>query len=207
MCGHAWQEQRRRADGQIVCGECIREAELVAPHVAARLAPTVVRPRVARPPSKPAATFLERFAAMSDRSGGPNACWTWRGKGVNGGYGRTRFDGRLRYAHRVAFWLEYGSWPEAVCHRCDNPPCVNPRHLRAGTLADNTLEMWAKGRQGVNGKLTDADVIAISTRYNGGRADADALGAEFGVSYRTVYRIAYGPTPKQYLRALQQKAA
>lgn len=146
--------------------------------------------------------FDVRWSQSADRSGGPDACWPWLGKGINGGYGRIRYQGRMWYAHRLAFYLAHGRiLPEAVCHRCDNPPCVNPTHLREGTLADNTAEMWAKGRARAhytNGKLTKDQVAYILSmgRARGYQRVAD----ECGVSKRTVYRLFFGPVPKIYRR-------
>src|SRR5262245_56637868 len=70
-------------------------------------------------------------------------CWEWRGA-LSDGYGRKRWKGKTCWAHILARYVAFGDLPEAVCHHCDNRPCINPEHLRAGTLADNCSEMWAK---------------------------------------------------------------
>ncbi len=128
------------------------------------------------------------FWQGADRSGGPLACWPWKGKGSNGGYGRMRYGGRTWYTHRLSFWLVYGLTPEAVCHRCDNPPCINPRHLREGTLADNTAEMWTKRRAKVTEKLSLQDRLAIRAQFTRGAESADRLALKYGVCRRTIYR-------------------
>ncbi len=82
-----------------------------------------------------------------------SGCWEWTGRRDDHGYGFIR-QGRgglksKRYpAHRMAFDWFKGGIPEGmlVLHECDNPPCVNPDHLRLGTQADNMRDMKMKGR-------------------------------------------------------------
>lgn len=65
------------------------------------------------------------------------------------GYGRLRIAGRWDLAHRVAYILRSGPIADGLCvlHRCDNPCCVNPKHLFVGTKTDNALDRDRKNRQ------------------------------------------------------------
>ncbi len=76
-------------------------------------------------------------------------CWEWTGPVNNKGYGTCRILGE-RYAHRASWTLANGPIPDGlvVCHKCDNPRCVNPEHMWLGTLVDNNRDMFAKGRGG-----------------------------------------------------------
>lgn len=96
-------------------------------------------------PRKP---LRERFETRFLR-GSPDECWEWLGTKLKKGYGQIRGVGEdVWMAHRLAFFLAYGSLPRLlmVCHRCDNPSCVNPGHLFLGTAKDNVQDMMVKGR-------------------------------------------------------------
>jgi len=78
-------------------------------------------------------------------------CFEWTGSKEQHGYGRFWSNERRKVvpAHHMAWRLEHGVFPPDglfLCHRCDNPPCVNPAHLFVGTASDNMQDCVAKGR-------------------------------------------------------------
>lgn len=77
-------------------------------------------------------------------------CWIWIGARTLAGYGQMRVNGdRTKFlAHRIGYVHRYGPIKNAgiLMHTCDNPGCVNPEHLKAGTCMRNTWDMIEKGR-------------------------------------------------------------
>ncbi|KKL23315.1 hypothetical protein LCGC14_2426600 [marine sediment metagenome] len=77
-----------------------------------------------------------------------NGCWKYIGFINKDGYGRFRVNGKKTLAHRFMYLIVFGAIPNEllVCHKCDNPKCVNPNHLFLGTDKDNVRDSINKKR-------------------------------------------------------------
>lgn len=132
-------------------------------------------------------TLEERFWAKVDRRG-DDECWPWTGATTGAGYGAIRADGGrkagLLLAHRVSASLAGAELGPETRHTCDNPPCVNPAHLRPGTHDDNMGDMARRGRSG-RAKMTREIVLEVRRRAALGEVQR-ALADEFGVSQHAI---------------------
>ena len=88
--------------------------------------------------------MLDRFLKRTVREG---SCLVWQGAVNTDGYARAAIEGNLNgKVHRYVFFLVNGFYPPVVRHSCDNPLCINPDHLLAGTPTENMLDRHARGR-------------------------------------------------------------
>lgn len=92
---------------------------------------------------------FENYTVLNSTTG----CWEFKGNKDKDGYGKLRIGaGRRIRTHRLILMLNGVDVPDNmfVCHKCDNPCCVNPSHLYVGTNSENQKENYEKGRHNVD---------------------------------------------------------
>lgn len=77
-------------------------------------------------------------------------CWELIKISVHSDYGHIKYKNKWYGSHRFSYILEYGEILDsklAVCHKCDNPRCVNPNHLFLGTIKENNQDIFKKKKR------------------------------------------------------------
>lgn len=133
-----------------------------------------------------------------------NKCWIWVGSVSSGGYGQFRYDSRTMItAHRFSYIVHNGEFDRKllVCHTCDTPKCVNPKHLFLGTSQDNVTDMMNKGRhspgvqpKGVDNpksKMTKELVLEFRKMHKSG-VSFEKLSKIYGISHESIRRAVRG---------------
>ena len=145
--------------------------------------------------SKGKTVMKERFEQKFLKTPG---CWEWKAAKNNKGYGKFSVRRSVwRYAHRISYMLYKGDFDQdlLVCHKCDNPICVNPDHLFLGTQSDNLKDAYKKGRavnhimigeKNPKTKLTDIQIEEIQLRLQNGEVPK-SFHKEYGVHWSSIY--------------------
>jgi len=127
-------------------------------------------------------------------------CWIWTGPQNELGYGKIMKGRKYLKAHRLSYEEFVGPIPDGmfVCHKCDTPECINPKHLFLGTQKDNMADCARKGRVVVprgeaagRAMLTEEAVKAIRAEYVKGKRGHGypALAAKYGVGASTIQAV------------------
>lgn len=143
---------------------------------------------------------ISAFWSNVDKSPDEDACWLWTGFRDVGGYGRVSKwrEANEQMAHRISYLIAHGEIPKGlhVLHQCDNPSCVNPRHLFLGTNTDNMRDRDEKGRvasgeRNGRAKLSDEDVFEI-LRLTAEGVRQKEIAKRFSVGRDYIWRITTG---------------
>ena len=135
-----------------------------------------------------------------------DSCWIWIGANDGRGYGIFWINGKDKRATHASLEI-HGRQVEkgmVVCHKCDNPRCVNPDHLFAGTMKENMVDSLLKkrhwkfskqetvkfGEEHPNSKLTEADVLSILNLSK--TLSREELARKYNVSKTTIGYIVRG---------------
>ena len=125
-----------------------------------------------------------------------NGCWLYTGGKTGSGYGVLTKNNKPVLVHRLSYNIHFGDIPPGlcVCHKCDNPLCVNPEHLFLGTHDANMKDKMKKGRAIVNqgskhplSKLTEENVREIKSLF--GKVKQIDIAEKFKVSIATINDI------------------
>lgn len=145
----------------------------------------------------------QRFELYYEKGDGGDACWEWKMRLNEWGYGQIWDDGKQRKAHRVAYELHNGEIPDDayICHTCHNEACVNPDHLYAGdpqSNVDDAIERGTfmstrpEGSQVGTAKLTEDEVREIKRKYKNDEATQGELADEYDMGQTQISRIVRG---------------
>ena len=126
-----------------------------------------------------------------------NGCLEWCGALAENGYGKARFESKMRYTHRIAAFLS-GKLPAldsplVVMHTCNNRKCFNPGHLKVGTQSENMQHAILTGRlvpkpPTYSGKVSERDRQEIRQEFQN-KTPVSKLCAKYQLSRATIYRI------------------
>lgn len=146
--------------------------------------------------NKQAKDVIERLSNRSRVT--ESGCIEWTGALMHQGYGHINWNGKIHRTHRLSYAATKGEIAGGIviCHKCDNPACINPDHLFAGTKADNSADMAKKKRSTIGERnpmaKIDASVVhEIRVLGKTGMLQKD-IGSKFGITREAVGLIIRG---------------
>jgi len=126
-------------------------------------------------------------------------CWPWLGGCTGDSYGTLWFENKQYSAHKLSYQIFNGEIKQEliVRHTCDNPSCVNPKHLLLGSQSDNILDALKRDRL-PNHSLNEecVKVIKWMLKYSNYQGLSNKLAALHGVNRKAIYKIKAGITWK-----------
>ena len=136
----------------------------------------------------------ELILSRADQSAGPDACWPWTGTKNADGYGIIRRQGRRHAASRMVYQVVCGDIPDGavICHHCDNPACCNPKHLYAGSVAENSWDREFRNRGAALANGLTLEQAAEVIRLVDSGAHVPDVSRHFGLPLVLVYQIRLG---------------
>ena len=141
--------------------------------------------------------YIDRFWSKVDKT---DNCWNWTAGKLNAGYGVFNINGKNYSTHRISVLLDNRNPAgHVVMHQCDNPSCVNPKHLIVATQKDNMIDMSKKGRshsnqaRGINSgrhKLNEEEVIEIRRLHSLGQTQK-SLAKQYNLNTASIFDIVH----------------
>lgn len=143
-----------------------------------------------------------------------NECWIWIGYKNNKGYGSFLYQGGT-LAHRYSYMIHNREEIPSgmmICHSCDNPSCVNPKHLWVGSAQDNIDDcvkkkrnkiVTVRGEQNGLSKLNEQQVYEILKNEN--KLTQKQFALKFNCNVSNIHYVQSGKTWKHVLPDLIRK--
>jgi len=139
--------------------------------------------------------FLSRVPKKYFTTSYNDKCWYWRAENKNPDYRQLKWGGKMYLVHRLSYLIFNGLIPlnKIVRHTCDNPSCINPKHLILGTHYDNSIDSVKNNRQGHQKLNIEAvKVIKWMLKYKNKRGLTKKLSILYDVDASTITHIKKG---------------